>query len=87
MKTYLILMIGVLAPAYAAEVREFNGSVTNNEQVVCNHDSVVSAGMSDCSFVEQRSLARKAGGQKYRLHHKMKKLREKREREAKSQTA
>lgn len=87
MKTYFILMMGVLAPAYAADVREFNGAITNNEQLICKLDSGLSAGMSDSSFVEPGALARKAGGQKYRLHHKMKKLREKREREAKSQTA
>lgn len=35
----------------------------------------------------ENAIARKAGGRKYRLHHKMKKLREKRKKEAKAAMA
>lgn len=35
----------------------------------------------------ENAIARKAGGRKYRLHHKMKKLREKRKKEAKTAMA
>ena len=72
-------MMGALASALAAETHVCKEAVTAMKPM-CH-----AVGVSSLS--KQNTLARKPGGRKYRLPEMLKKLREKRARDAKAHTA
>lgn len=87
MKTYLILMLGTLALAHADNAYMCGNSATNMKEACSLAVVNVSALVASSSHSEQPVMARKGGGRKYRLPSILKRLREKRAREAKARTA
>lgn len=85
MKTYLILIMAVVASLYEGDAQTPKVSTTVTPQVNVYGADNKTGDMISASLTEPNTLARKAGGRKYRLFHKLKKAREKRE--AKSRMA
>lgn len=85
MKTYLILMMGALASALANETHVCKDAAADMKPMYnVTRQSNEAASYSPSVH---NSLARKAGGHKYRLPGMLKKLRENRARDTKARTS